>query len=215
MLGHEAEEARNSLGLRRVDLAVEKGVTPDVVEAWETGRIKVPERIAIDLRWRLAQKERLEALASSGLPECQWIADFEHEAVPAKSDQRRKRFQRLVDHMQSCAVCNAREKYVTEHFGPMPPAPREGLMAIIIPIAERIQKLPPWAQPAATGATFFVAYSLVRLLFLLPAIARDPAHGILAAATGILASASLGAVLGLLYGFFRRSRKQKTADRVA
>lgn len=209
MLGPEAEQARNTLGLRRVDFAVEKSVTPEVVEAWETGRIKVPERIAIDLRWRLARKERMEALASSGLPECRWIADFENEAVPAKSDQRNKQLERLIEHTQSCAVCGAREKYVTERFGPMPPAPREGLLALIMPIAERIQKLPPWARPAATGATIFVAYSLLRLLFLLPTIVRDPGRGILTAATGILASASLGAVLGLLYGFFQRLRKQK------
>lgn len=215
MLPHEAEQARTTLGLNRVELAVEKNVTPDAVAAWEAGRIEVPERIAIDLRWRVARKERIAALASSGLPACPWVAEFEKETIPTKLDDHTNRVMRLVEHTKSCEVCRSREHYLDERFGPMPPAPREGWVGVLTLTVERIQKLPAWAQPAVTGAIMFVAYSLLRLVFMLPAIARDPRHGLPTAALGILASGSIGAVVGFLYGVVQRFRNNRAAQRAA
>lgn len=215
MLGHEAEQARISLGLSRETFAVENNLTGDIVAAWESGRIKVPRHIATDLRWRVAREERLAALAASGLPDCDWVLGFEREPVPDKLEAQAKHMERLVEHSKSCPVCAARDGYIAERFPPMPPAPRKGWLALVLPIAERIQQLPAWAQPAATGASLFVAYSLFRLLFLLPQIVREPSRGLLVAVEGILASASIGAVVGFLYGAYQRIRDRRASRRTA
>lgn len=93
----------------------------------------------------------------------------------------------------------------------MPRAPVRGWLAVAVPIIDRIGRLPAWARPAATGAVLFTAYSLLKLLFLIPAIARDPLRGSLTALGGITVSATIGAVLGLLYGQYRRWRDGRTS----
>jgi transcriptional regulator with XRE-family HTH domain len=215
MTASRAREARLALGLSEAALAVESNTTPAVVQAWEAGRMNVPPRVALDLAWRIARHERLAALESSGLPECEWVKAFATEPVPDKLDAKRRHFERLLEHRPTCGACTAREAFISERFPPMPPAPRRGIMILIMPIGDRIQRLPAWARPAAVGALLFVAYSFVRLLFLLPAIARDPWQGGITAVEGILASAAIGAVLGALYGLYRRWRARGPKRRMA
>jgi len=130
--------------------------------------------------------------------------------VAAKNlDERTKRLEQFVKHANECPTCRARRAYIEERFPPMPPMPHRGWLAIAAPISERINRLPVWARPAATGAVVFVAYSLFRLLVLLPAIIRSPVRGSIAAIEGIAASASIGAALGFLYGQYRRLRDRQ------
>lgn len=207
----EARHARESLGLRPVDLAVEVSTTPDAVAAWEEGRIGVPKHVAELLQWRMAGLERTRALESSGLPECVWIRNFQDRAAPENMKAHARRVEELNAHVSTCDVCKAREAYLAQRFPPMPRAPVRGVLAVVVPILERIGRLPAWAQPAAIGAGLFTAYSLFRVLFLLPTIARDPLRGSLTALGGITLSASIGGVLGLLYGLYRRSRDGRSA----
>jgi transcriptional regulator with XRE-family HTH domain len=211
MLASEARAARIALGLSEDALAAETNTTPAIVDAWETGRIKVPRQIAVDLTWRMAQVERLGALETSGLPECAWITDFEAEPDAEKLRAQKARVERFLAHNKECEICKAREAYIADRFPPMPPAPRDGWVAIVLPIAERVQRLPVWAQPVATGVILFVAYSLLRLIFLLPSIVRSPREEIPTAITGIALSASIGAALGFLYGQYRRWRDRRPA----
>ena len=88
----------------------------------------------------------------------------------------------------------------------MPPAPRPGWLAVAVPIAERIQALPKWAQAPATGAVLFVAYSSFKLVLLLPGFVRRGWAGLLSVVEGFAASAALGAVAGFIYDFYRRWR---------
>jgi DNA-binding transcriptional regulator YiaG len=206
MNGSEARAVRIALGLTEDQLAASMRTTPAVVAAWESDRIKVPRSIAIDLTWQSAHLERLAALQASGLPTCGWVAAFETEPVPDKIKLQAAHFERLVEHAKSCETCGARDAFIKDRFPPMPPAPRHGIMAIIGPIAERIQRLPDWAQPAATGAALFMAYSLVRVLLTFSAIVRDPVRGSGVAIAGLLLSGLLGAVLGFVYGQYRRLR---------
>jgi len=208
MTAAEAQQVRMALALRPEDLAAEFGVSPGVVTAWETGRVAVPKHIATHLRWRMAGAERAQALAMSGLPECSWIREFDEQPIPSSSKKQIEHLNTLVAHTTTCADCRARDGYIEARFGPMPPAPRRGFAAIVGPIADRIERLPAWARPAATGAALFTAYSLLKLIALLPSIARAPRQGLLTAAAGIALSASLGAVLGFLYGQYRRLRRQ-------
>jgi transcriptional regulator with XRE-family HTH domain len=211
MLASEARAARIALGLSEDALAAETNTTPAIVDAWETGRIKVPRQAAVDLTWRMAQVERLAALETSGLPECSWIAAFDAEPEAQKLRAQQARADRFLAHNKECEICKARAAYITDRFPPMPPAPREGWVAVVMPIAERVQRLPAWARPIATGVILFVAYSLLRLIFLLPSIIRSPREEIPTAITGIALSASIGAALGFLYGQYRRWRDRRTA----
>jgi hypothetical protein len=211
----EARHARLSLKLRPVDLAVEVGATPDAVSAWEEGRIRVPKHVAEHLRWRMAGLERAQALERSGLPECGWIRSLQDRAEPENMEAHTRQLEELNAHVSTCEVCTAREAYLAERFPPMPRAPVRGWLAVALPILDRIARLPAWAQPAAMGAVLFTAYSLFRLLFLVPAIARDPLRGSLSALGGITLSASIGAVLGLLYGQYRRFREARSSRRTA
>ena len=211
MIASEARAARIALGLSEEALAAETNTTPAIVSAWETGRIKVPRQIAVDLTWRMAQVERFAALENSGLPECSWVAAFEAEPDAEKLGAHNARVDRFLAHHKECEICKAREAYIADRFPPMPPAPRDGWVAIVMPIAERVQRLPAWAQPAATGAILFVAYSLFRLIFLLPSIIRSPREGIPTAIAGIAISASIGAAIGFLYGQYRRWRERRSA----
>jgi hypothetical protein len=206
MNSSEARSAREFIGLTSEQLAAALNVIPSAVAAWEDGRIVVPRHIATELAWRSAAHERQVALDASGLQTCSWIQAFESESYPSDLPGQSKRLDRVVEHTETCELCAARDAFITERFAPMPPAPRPGWLAVVVPIAERIAKLPRWAQAPATGAVLFASYSLFKLLILLPSFIRGGAQGLLAAGEGIAASASIGALLGLFYGFYRRRR---------
>lgn len=211
MNSSEAKQARLTLELRPEDLAAEVSATPDAVGAWESGRIRVPGFVATHLQWRVAVHERERALETSGLPECAWVRAFERRPEPGGFGAHNKHLEQLTAHLETCETCRAREAYLVERFGPMPRPPLRGWLAVAVPIADRIKRLPGWAQPAATGAALFVAYSLFKLVFYIPTIVRDPVRGSLTAVGGIALSGSIGAVLGLLYGQYRRLRSRNTA----
>ena len=206
LTGREARLVREKLCLTPTQLAVELNSTPAALVAWEEGRTRVPRHIAADLAWRGAIHERQAALAASGLPQCDWMTAFEQQSAPTDLEQQSDRLALVVAHEKTCELCAAREAFIAERFPPMPPAPRRGVPAIVVPIAERIQTLPRWAQAPATGAVLFVAYSLLKLVFLLPGLARRGWAGLLTAAEGIAVSAALGALVGLLYDFYRQRR---------
>ena len=135
MIASEARAARIALGLSEEALAAETNTTPAIVGARETGRIKVPRQIAVDLTWRMAQVERFAALENSGLPECSWVAAFAAEPEAEKLRAHNARVDRFLAHRKECEICKAREAYIADRFPPMPPAPRDGWVAIVLPIA--------------------------------------------------------------------------------
>ena len=202
MSAQEAVAARQALGLTTDALAAELGLTPHVVESWESGTMPLPLRYAAELRWRVAATERAAALAASGLPECDWVAAWERETVPDSPSRRTAHLEALTAHATECLTCRAREAYIAERFPPMPPRPIPRWLRGVGWMMERIGRLPRWAQPAAIGALLFAAYGLLKVAFMLPRLARTPS-GWIVALGGLLASASLGAVLGLAYGGLR------------
>jgi len=72
-------------------------------------------------------------------------------------------------------------------------------------IAMRVEKLPGWAQPAVWVGLAFGAYSVLRIIALMPAILREPRLAG-TALMGLSASLAIGASLGLAYGGFRAAR---------
>jgi transcriptional regulator with XRE-family HTH domain len=206
MTGAEARLAREALGLTQEEMAASFGMTPAVVAGWEDGRVKVPRHVRATLQWTAAQIARRDALAASGLPTCDWIRAFENESEPRGPAQQKERQARLNAHMQTCDICKARVAYIAERFPPMPRPPVTGWLAVALPIYERIQRLPSWAQPPAIGAIVCVAYSLVKLVFVLPQFVAGGISGLLVVLASFAASASIGIVGGFIYVLYKRLR---------
>jgi transcriptional regulator with XRE-family HTH domain len=191
--------ARDALGFTDEKLAADLGLPPNVVSAWSSGRAKVPRHIARDLRWRAAVAEQERMLAESGLPACEWVTAFEAQPVPEKLEARVKRFEELEVHARVCPACVARDAYAEAHFPPLPERPLPLWMkgaGLLVSLADR---LPKWAEPAVWVGAAFGAYSLFRIVFLLPRLVAHPREWLIALA-GLTASISIGAVLGALYG---------------
>lgn len=206
----EARGARETLGLTVEQLAPELGLTPAVVAAWEAGRMKVPRRIMAELRWRAAVHERTRALDASGLPVCPWVARWHAETQGLSLRARRARLETLVAHTRSCPMCEARERYLAERFPPLPERPVPGWMGVIGWFGDRIQRLPRWSRPAATGALVFAGYSLVRIVLLVPGMV-SAGRGAASAAEGFVGSAAIGGAIGLLYSGYRGVRERMSA----
>jgi transcriptional regulator with XRE-family HTH domain len=212
MNAKEAVVARQSLGLTQDATAAEFNLTPGVVAAWESGEIRVPKRIEEQFRWRIAAKERIDALAASGLPECEWRKSWETRPAPSDLKALTKYYEEGIAHAKTCQICAARENYIKDRFGEMPPTPAEGWMKIFGFVAAPIERFPRWAQPAGWMAVAFGVYSLLRIVLMLPALARNPQYWPVALG-GLALSVSIGAAVGLLYGGFRELRNKRVARR--
>jgi hypothetical protein len=206
MTAQEATRARERLGLSVEELAADVAFTPDVVRLWESGKARVPGRVARVLEWDLAVHERHQALVESGLPDCEWMKAWDNEDLPEKSKAQATHMERAMKHTESCDVCKARENFIAERFGQMPRMPVSGSMAALLWIGDRVEKLPRWARPAVWGSLAFGAYSMLRIVFLTPAMMRDP-RVIVTALAGLSASVALGALVGLLYGGFAVAKR--------
>ena len=201
MTSQDAVLARQRLELSVEDLSAQVGLTPDVVQAWETGNVRVPARAARQLQWQLALLDRSEALAKSGLPECAWMAAWDEEEIPNEPKAEVAHMDRADEHMKSCSVCKAREQFVRERFGEMPRPPMPPLIATFGWIANRLEKLPEWGRPAVWVGLAFGSYTMLRIIAMIPAMLREPRLAV-TALTGLAASLAIGVSLGLVYGGF-------------
>lgn len=206
---------RNKLGLAARDLAADLGLTPDIVEAWENGTVRVPSRIARELRWREALLDRKKALERYDLRECEWVIAWQRERAPDGAKARAAHLERVIEHQKSCHNCLMREAYATEWFGEMPARPTAWWMSALTWMAARVERWPRWAQPAAWFGLSFGMYSLLRLAFMMRSIMAQP-RLILSALAGLTVSVSIGVAVGLAYGGVRtlRTRRRPRAAQV-
>lgn len=200
MTASELCAAQEKLGLSNEALAAELAVTPHVVDAWRAGSLAVPKKLAEELRWRAAIAERQAAVEASGLPACAWVREWEGRAVPTGLDAVEKHFKSLTTHSGSCATCIARDRYVEERFGPLPPPPSlGGFMGTVFLLLE---KVPAWGRPAAAGAAILGAIVSLRLLFALPSAWSEPAR-LVEALIALVAAMGAGAAGGFAYSLTR------------
>ena len=210
----ELSRARDTLGYSDEVLAADLGLPPNVVTAWTSGRAKVPRHIARDLRWRMALIEQKNLLAASGLAACAWVNAFEAEPTPEKFKAQVKRLEALAEHDRMCQICLAREAWVTEHCPPLPEPPLPLWIKGMRLLGKLAERLPEWARPAVHVGAAFGAYSLFRMVFMLPRIVAHPRFGLMALA-GLLLSISIGAAVGALYGGSKQLWAQFKARRLA
>ena len=203
MTATEFAAARQVLQISRESLAVELNLRADIIAGFEDGSLSIPKHVSAEMRWRVAAKEREDALEASGLPQCEWLAEWERKAPTLSGRASVKHLEALTEHTESCATCGARDAFVLERFGPMPEMPVRGWLGLFTSIAKRIERLPEWMRPGAWGALFFLAYTAFKLVFALPTLLKYPG-GWLIPIKALAVSGSLGAVLGVAYGGLKR-----------
>jgi hypothetical protein len=214
MTASEFAAAREALQISREMLAIELNLRADIIEGFEDGSLSIPKHVAAEMRWRVAGKEREDALAASGLPECGWIAEWERKAPTLSGKASIKHLEALNEHAGGCATCTARDAYVLERFGPMPEMPVRGWLGVLASITKRVERLPEWSRPGAWGALTFLAYTTFKLIFALPAVLKMPG-GWMIPFKALALSGSIGAAIGLAYGALKRGwqafREARTA----
>jgi len=196
------------------ELAISLDLTPRIVAAFEDGSLAIPGKTAAEMTWRVATIDRREALSSSGLPECRWIDDWKAEPKPSDTRAQNKRIVALSKHVSTCPICQAREKFVEDRFGPMPKRPVTGWLGAMVAIGKQVDRLPPWMRPGVRVALFFIAYSAFRLLLMAPRLQHTP-NAWLAVTEGFGASAAIGFAVGSLYGLFKLARARISARTAA
>jgi hypothetical protein len=194
----ELRQARTTLGQSEEELAANLGVAPDLVRTWGTGRTAVPRRYAQEIEWLVAVAEREDALRTSGLPECGWMEAHVQKPLPDDPDQIPAHLETGNRHAETCDVCVARDRFVAERFGPMPPMPQPGWMRVVA----WFERVPSWARPAAVGAVILGAIVSVRILFALPLLFSVPAK-LGEALLAVFAAAGAGAVGGFAFTLTR------------
>lgn len=206
--------ARDTLGYSDAVLAADLGLPPNVVTAWTSGRAKVPAHIARDLRWRTALIDRQRMLDEAGFPVCDWVAAFEEQPEPEKLKAKVKRLEELNEHGRACPTCLAREAWVKEHCPPLPEPPMPLWIRAVGKLGKLAERLPVWARPSVHVGAAFGAYTLLRIVFMLPKIFSHPRFALMALA-GLGLSISIGATVGLLYGGTKHLWAQMKAQRLA
>jgi DNA-binding transcriptional regulator YdaS (Cro superfamily) len=194
----ELQEAQRRLGQSDEELAASLGVSPDTVRAWAAGRATVPRRHGQQIEWLAAGAEREAALRSSGLPECAWMHEHVAEPFPDDPDAALKHPEAGEQHAEVCRVCVAREQFLAERFGPMPPLPQSAWMRLFA----WVERVPSWARPAAVGAAILGAVVSLRVVFAIPLLISAPAK-FGEALLAVAAAAGAGAVGGFAYSLSR------------
>ena len=199
----DLRQARTRLGQSEEELATNLGVAPDLIRTWEAGHSAAPRRYTQHIEWLVAGAEREDALRASGLPECQWMQAHVAEPLPDEPDRALKHLEAGNEHAGACQVCAARERFIAERFGPMPPLPQPGWLRVFA----WIERVPSWARPAAVGAAILAAIVSLRLIFALPQLFSAPAK-FGEALLAVLAAAGAGAVGGFAYSLARPSLRR-------
>jgi DNA-binding transcriptional regulator YiaG len=139
----ELVTGRQRLGLSPEGLAAELNLTPGVVSAWERGRIRPSRRAEQWLMWRGAMLDRDEALASSGLAECQGIRTL---AANLSDETRTRQNELVVAHVASCSTCLARRQFLAERFPPLPPPPLPGYVVALVWAQRGVDRAWTWLR---------------------------------------------------------------------
>ncbi len=162
MTAEDLARARTLLGLSPGELAAEIGLTEPVVRAWEEGSLRIPRQYAIQIVWRAAVAERQAALASSGLPECEWVARWMDVTPPAGTGQR-GHIDALRRHATMCPQCTARARFIEQNFPPMPELPTPTFVRAMRSATKALERFPRWLRLAVVASLAAGAFSALQV----------------------------------------------------
>jgi len=123
--------------MSRDALAAELNLTGSVVRAWEEGRISPSRTAERWLKWRVAMLDRDDALAASGLPECEELKRL----ATGSTEHGAERGDRIISHMAACPTCLARRNYLAERFPPLPPPPLPWHLTALVAVYRAVAKM--------------------------------------------------------------------------
>ena len=210
MTSAEFAAARQRLGWSLVDAAVECNVTPNVIEGFENGAVKIPKAIARNIRFQSAMREREDLLAAANFPECAEAIELEAALVASGGRNLTAASDALLTHLKSCSLCGARRDYLNRHGPPIPELPTSTVYRILRRLNALLNRLPRAIRPPEGDAGdgrrtgFFAAAALSAFasgIFLLFTIARaihlgwDPQSWRIIGPLG-------GVILGYFVGFY-------------
>ena len=204
MTGTEVRAARERMGLTPEQLAEEMGISPEALRGWEDGSVKPPRGTEQDLAFTEAVLERRAALAASGIPECAWVTEWEQLPEAENLDRMTEQLERLNEHSAACPTCTRRERYLDEHFPPLPERYRSPTMRVLFGVTAALERLPRWLRPAAMGAAAVFAITSVRFVAAGIGAAiggRFPGFG--GTVPALLAATAAGASGGLVFSAVR------------
>ena len=203
MTAEDLTRARAVLGLSPAELAAEIGLTEPVVRAWEDGSLRIPRQYAIQIVWRAAVAERQAALASSGLPECAWVARW-MDMTPSAGLTQREQVAALRRHAAACPQCTARARFIEQNFPPMPDLPVPTPLRALRTAGKALQRLPRWLRATVVGAIAFALFTLFQVAGMtMGGEGPSPLDALRLVTFSFLEGAYLGAVAGVTYVIVR------------
>lgn len=215
MSSAEALALRERLGSRVEDLATDLGVTPGVVEAWESGAIGVPRSAAGQLRWRAALAKRDEAMESAGLPQCDYAEQWWREVAPKLKGRNLKRAMADLDaHFTACPVCQARAEFA-KTLPSIPDPPLPGVVGAMVSSQRWINARPEWMRPALRFGGVAGALILFRVVLMAAFGQLGSVHEVQTAATVLFVVTLYAACIGAVYGLLLPLRRRGAAGTVA
>jgi hypothetical protein len=169
----------------------------DEVREWQATPGDLSKALADRIHWHLAVLDHERRMRESGLPTCPWAEAHETKMSQAGGMKELGRLMtELEAHVASCDICRRREAFAAT-LPPLPRPPMPFYLKALGTVALRVQRLPGWAQPAATGALIAGGITLVRALFVLALQPRRLNATLLLA---VLAAIGVGAYGGLAGG---------------
>jgi hypothetical protein len=160
-------------------------------------RGEVPRKFARQVQWAIWAARRDVAIAQAGIPECDVL-----KALVARSDQ--PDLKEVTRHLNTCAICVARSKYLDEHLEPAP-ALGGSLLMRALPLVERLDGLP---KSAAYGSLALLGMGGIGVpLLLVVGIARMDPTMVLGAFALFLVLVLTGAAGGVVHYYTRPMRE--------
>jgi hypothetical protein len=145
------------------------------------------------------------ALAESGLPDCDWVVSWsEGNAELTDLEEISESFEALNEHSETCPTCQQRSEYLAQRFPPMDPYPLGGQLGFLVKASDWLDRLPPWARPAAIGAAILAAMTLPGAAIGALVQGIDEPSMIVILPFAVLMASGAGAVGGLVYSFLGR-----------
>lgn len=135
---------RHKLQWDAVEFATGLGVEPAKLAELEGSPRTVPPLVAARARWIQDNQRRLDALATSGLPSCDWADDWEQRrAQLSDPDEILASTAAFEEHFSDCRVCLAQKDYIAERFPPQEPYPVGRMMNLGFKLFDWFEKLSP------------------------------------------------------------------------
>jgi len=204
-----------------MDLASAGGGLPEnlstdrgAVDTWlRTGRGLKRHEVRL-LVFAADQEERRVALEQSGIPTCTWAESFVPPSGESLDESIRARKQ-FDAHVEQCATCLQRKRFLEERFG----APKPLFGPIVDAMFALVWRIPSFLRPAAAGAALLCVFVGARAVFALPRLLRAGTWTelVTVAPLVLLAVAGAGASGGLIYSATRPAalRLGRAADYVS